>query len=111
MSSSCERDSRRRSRARRSFRMPSATGRTVAGSSATDAQAQGSDRLVAPCLQGTGAMRYQVDIYTDADQRRGMLEDDVRRGLTAPHKCLPPKYFYDRVGSVLFERITTLPEY
>ena len=37
--------------------------------------------------------------------------DDVRAGLTAPKKWLPPKYFYDEVGSALFEAITLLPEY
>ena len=36
---------------------------------------------------------------------------DVVVGLTAMPKRLPPKYFYDSVGSELFERITTLPEY
>ncbi len=36
---------------------------------------------------------------------------DVVAGLTATPKRLPPKYFYDSVGSELFERITTLPEY
>ena len=36
---------------------------------------------------------------------------DVAAGLTATPKRLPPKYFYDRVGSELFERITELPEY
>jgi len=35
----------------------------------------------------------------------------VRRGLTAHPKSLPPKYFYDRTGSLLFEPITELPEY
>jgi len=56
-------------------------------------------------------MRYRIDVYTDeaAEQRR--LEEDVRRGLTAWQKSLPPKYFYDRAGSLLFERITELPEY
>ncbi len=32
-------------------------------------------------------------------------------GLSLPHKALPPKYFYDAVGSRLFERICRLPEY
>ena len=32
-------------------------------------------------------------------------------GLTATPKRLSPKYFYDRAGSELFERITELPEY
>jgi dimethylhistidine N-methyltransferase len=36
---------------------------------------------------------------------------DVRRGLTAARKSLPPKYFYDELGSQLFEAICLLPEY
>jgi L-histidine N-alpha-methyltransferase len=39
------------------------------------------------------------------------MADDVRRGLTAPRKTLPPKYFYDARGSELFDEITRLPEY
>src|ERR1044072_8206203 len=37
--------------------------------------------------------------------------DDVRRGLTAKSKILFPKYFYDDLGSKLFEAICRLPEY
>lgn len=44
------------------------------------------------------------------DRREQMLED-VRIGLTAFHKHLPSKYFYDARGSELFEEITRLPEY
>ena len=62
-------------------------------------------------LQETQHVRYQVDVYTDEHTRQTRLEDDVRRGLTATPKSLPPKYFYDRTGSMLFERITELPEY
>src|SRR5215204_4901512 len=36
---------------------------------------------------------------------------DVRRGLTARPKFLPPKYFYDALGSQLFDAICLLPEY
>jgi L-histidine Nalpha-methyltransferase len=36
---------------------------------------------------------------------------DVLAGLSATPKRLPPKYFYDAEGSLLFERITELPEY
>jgi len=36
---------------------------------------------------------------------------DILAGLTAKPKQLPPKYFYDSIGSALFERITQLPEY
>jgi len=35
----------------------------------------------------------------------------VLDGLTSFPKWLPPKLFYDREGSLLFERITELPEY
>ncbi len=37
--------------------------------------------------------------------------DEVRAGLTAQPKTLPPKYFYDALGSQLFEAICLLPEY
>jgi L-histidine Nalpha-methyltransferase len=39
------------------------------------------------------------------------LRADVRAGLTAVPKTLPPKYFYDERGSSLFDEITRLPEY
>ena len=39
------------------------------------------------------------------------LRADVTRGLTETPKSLPPKWFYDEQGSVLFEEITRLPEY
>jgi L-histidine N-alpha-methyltransferase len=39
------------------------------------------------------------------------LRADVRDGLTATPKRLPPKWFYDARGSLLFEEITRLPEY
>ena len=39
------------------------------------------------------------------------LLDEVRRGLLATPKRLPPTLFYDEAGSALFERITELAEY
>ncbi len=39
------------------------------------------------------------------------LRADVRAGLSATPKTLPPKYFYDARGSQLFDEITRLPEY
>ena len=36
---------------------------------------------------------------------------DVIAGLSARPKRLSPKYFYDEIGSQLFEEITRLPEY
>jgi L-histidine N-alpha-methyltransferase len=62
-------------------------------------------------LQQDDAMRYLIDVHSDERTRQERLEKDVRRGLTARRKSLPPKYFYDRAGSLLFERITELPEY
>ncbi|HUK86420.1 MAG TPA: L-histidine N(alpha)-methyltransferase [Terriglobales bacterium] len=41
----------------------------------------------------------------------GRFAQDVRQGLSKPQKELPAKYFYDAVGSALFEAITRLPEY
>jgi L-histidine N-alpha-methyltransferase len=52
--------------------------------------------------------------YTDhlpADFADRSLREDVLTGLTAARKWLPPKWFYDKVGSELFEDITRLPEY
>ncbi|HXG94610.1 MAG TPA: L-histidine N(alpha)-methyltransferase [Blastocatellia bacterium] len=37
--------------------------------------------------------------------------EDVRAGLTATPKYLLPKYFYDELGSQLFEAVCRLPEY
>jgi L-histidine N-alpha-methyltransferase len=56
-------------------------------------------------------MRYRLDVHTDQKLEQTLLEKDVRRGLAARRKSLPPKYFYDRRGSGLFERITELAEY
>ena len=39
------------------------------------------------------------------------LADDVRKGLAAQPKRFLPKYFYDELGSQLFEAICLLPEY
>jgi L-histidine N-alpha-methyltransferase len=43
--------------------------------------------------------------------RTATFRDDVRSGLLARPKHLPPRCFYDDVGSALFEAITQLPEY
>lgn len=45
------------------------------------------------------------------DDYHGRMAADVRAGLTATPKALPPKYFYDATGSDLFEQITRLEEY
>jgi L-histidine Nalpha-methyltransferase len=52
-----------------------------------------------------------LDVHLTDDDLRRALEQDVRDGLTATPKQLPPVYFYDDRGSRLFEEITRLPEY
>ena len=54
---------------------------------------------------------FQIDVHLPPDFAARALEEDVRRGLSATPKSLPPKWFYDKVGSDLFEAITQLPEY
>ncbi|WP_435875744.1 L-histidine N(alpha)-methyltransferase [Nonomuraea wenchangensis] len=53
----------------------------------------------------------QLVNHLDRDYLRLALEHDVRTGLAATPKWLPPKWFYDEAGSELFTRITRLPEY
>jgi L-histidine N-alpha-methyltransferase len=53
----------------------------------------------------------RVDVHLDAAELDSALRSDVRRGLLANPKRLPPKYFYDERGSQLFDEITRLPEY
>ena len=55
--------------------------------------------------------RVRVEVRLDDKTRRAALEEDVKRGLLARPRQLPPKYFYDAAGSALFARITRLPEY
>ncbi|RPI44061.1 MAG: L-histidine N(alpha)-methyltransferase [Betaproteobacteria bacterium] len=39
------------------------------------------------------------------------FREEVLHGLRLPRKTLVPKYFYDEIGSALFEAICALPEY
>jgi dimethylhistidine N-methyltransferase len=60
-----------------------------------------SARGVAPRYAGSAAH----------DEAGSDFGRDLLAGLSAHPKRLPPKHFYDAVGSRLFERITALPEY
>ncbi|MEJ7635371.1 L-histidine N(alpha)-methyltransferase [Aeromicrobium sp.] len=53
----------------------------------------------------------RVDVYLTHDHADRSLRADALRGLTSSPKWLPPKWFYDKRGSDLFEEITRLPEY
>jgi len=44
-------------------------------------------------------------------REQASFADDVRAGLSASSKHLSSKYFYDELGSALFDAITVLPEY
>ena len=57
------------------------------------------------------AERLIVDVHLGEAGLPTSLAADVRTGLTANPKWLAPKYFYDDVGSLLFEQITELAEY
>jgi L-histidine N-alpha-methyltransferase len=50
-------------------------------------------------------------VHLSADALAVEMAADVRAGLSATPKTLPPKYFYDARGSELFDEITRLPEY
>jgi L-histidine N-alpha-methyltransferase len=52
-----------------------------------------------------------LDVHRSTEDVTEALREDVKTGLTAPRKWLPPKWFYDARGSELFEAITALPEY
>jgi L-histidine N-alpha-methyltransferase len=54
--------------------------------------------------------RLRIHKLVKRDPRTGLAED-VRTGLSAKPKRFLPKYFYDELGSQLFEAICLLPEY
>ncbi|WP_406632880.1 L-histidine N(alpha)-methyltransferase [Amycolatopsis sp. WGS_07] len=53
----------------------------------------------------------EADLESHRRDVAAELRADVREGLLADQKWLPPKWFYDAEGSRLFEKITALPEY
>ncbi|HEX9940936.1 MAG TPA: L-histidine N(alpha)-methyltransferase [Thermoanaerobaculia bacterium] len=65
--------------------------------------------VLAAAEEGSGG-RLRVSRVA-SDRSAPSFAEDVRQGLTASPKVLYPKYFYDELGSRLFEAITALPEY
>lgn len=53
----------------------------------------------------------QIEVLLSPADLARALRDDVRTGLTAMPKSVPPKWFYDDLGCELFDAITRLPEY
>jgi L-histidine N-alpha-methyltransferase len=56
-------------------------------------------------------MTLSLSNHLAADSAYHALRRDVFDGLRSSPKSLPPKWFYDSVGSELFDQITRLPEY
>lgn len=56
-------------------------------------------------------MTLSLSNHLAADSAYHALRRDVSVGLRKTPKSLPPKWFYDSVGSELFDQITRLPEY
>ncbi len=56
-------------------------------------------------------MTLSLSNHLAADSAYHALRRDVFDGLQNTPKSLPPKWFYDSVGSELFDQITRLPEY
>lgn len=52
-----------------------------------------------------------IDVHLHPDDMQRAMAEDVRTGLSAKPKELPPKWFYDAQGSALFDKITQLTEY
>jgi len=47
----------------------------------------------------------------DSPRQNARLRRELAAGLLQPQACIAPKFFYDALGSRLFEAITELPEY
>jgi L-histidine Nalpha-methyltransferase len=58
-----------------------------------------------------GAVTLTIDVHIQPADLADALSADAYRGLTSTPKELPPKWFYDERGSLLFDEITRLPEY
>ncbi|OCB28582.1 dimethylhistidine N-methyltransferase [Mycobacterium malmoense] len=56
-------------------------------------------------------MTLTLSNHLAADSADQALRRDVLDGLQQAPKSLPPKWFYDSLGSHLFDQITRLPEY
>jgi dimethylhistidine N-methyltransferase len=78
----------------------------------TSVEIEEGERRVQPAALDTSTDRLTIHRLnhhqTHAD---GEFAADVRLGLSAVRKHLPPKYFYDELGSQLFDAICLLPEY
>lgn len=71
-----------------------------------------SNSLETAPVTGTRALNGRLSVQCSLDHDFfATLAQDVQSGLSAQPKTLPPKYFYDDLGSRLFDRICDTPEY
>lgn len=63
-----------------------------------------------PSPRASASPRLSPD-FPEPKSQRASFRQDVLAGLSAPHKHLPCKYFYDARGSQLFDQICELEEY
>src|SRR5688572_16346964 len=68
------------------------------------------ETVLQPQQAQIGDEKFVIHNLVKRDPRAGLAED-VRRGLSTKPKRFLPKYFYDQLGSQLFEAICLLPEY
>ncbi len=66
--------------------------------------------MLQPKLAGARKERLVIHNLVKLDPLAGFAED-IRTGLSSEPKRLSPKYFYDELGSQLFDAICLLPEY
>lgn len=55
--------------------------------------------------------RFQIVSRDPKVDRHVVMAREIREGLGGSPRSIPPKYFYDEVGSRLFDAICDLPEY
>ena len=56
-------------------------------------------------------VRFHQILDWDSPQQKARMRQELAAGLLQPQASIAPKFFYDKLGSRLFEAITELPEY
>jgi L-histidine Nalpha-methyltransferase len=78
-------------------------------------QLHGTETMKADVMMRESLDKKQISPITihksPIEEQQSSFADDVRRGLGGSPKSMRPKYFYDALGSQLFEAICQLPEY
>ena len=66
--------------------------------------------------QNLGYSEYRIDsdvsyFKPDSTKSKKTFAEEIKYSLNQAQKFISPKFFYDNTGSMLFEKICTLPEY